>query len=120
MQTQVVETSRAMRWVYRLRRARSEPAVALGWVLAAVLVYIVLVPVVGILADAVRVQSGDEVRTGAEVGTVTRYYLRRVFGSRVSNVLFWGPLAHTLVTAFGVTVLASSLLASPGCCSGNR
>ncbi len=106
MQAQVVETRGATRWVYRFRRAASEPAVALGCILIAVLVYIVLVPVVAILADAVRVQSGDEVRTGAGAGTVTGYYLNRVFASRVSRVLFWEPLAHTLLIGLGVTVLA--------------
>lgn len=109
MQAQGIEASAAMRWVYRLRRARGEPAVVLGWILIGVLVYIVLVPVVAILADAVRVQSGDEVRTGARPGTVTSYYLRRVFIARVSRVLFWEPLTHTFVIGFGVTTLAVSV-----------
>ncbi|MDR7436655.1 MAG: iron ABC transporter permease [Armatimonadota bacterium] len=106
MQAHVLSIGETMRWVYRFRRARSEPAVALGWVLVAVLVYLVLVPVAAILADAVRVQYGDEGRTGAEVGTLTGYYLSRVFASRIAAVLFWTPLTHTLLTGLGVTILA--------------
>ncbi|MDR7428266.1 MAG: iron ABC transporter permease [Armatimonadota bacterium] len=106
MQVQAFQTSGMMRWVYRLRRARGDPAVALGWILIGVLAYIVLVPVVMILTDVVRVQPGDEIRTGAGVGTITSYYLIRVFVSRVSKVLFWEPLVHTLVIGLGVTVLA--------------
>jgi len=92
--------------VYQLQRARYEPTVALGAVLLVVLAYLVVVPIGAILSDAVRVQPGDEARTGQPAGHVTAYYLWRAFGSPVSRLLLWRPLLNTCVVAIGVTLLA--------------
>lgn len=87
---------------YRLAVARSEPTVAIGWLLVLLFAYLIIAPLVAVLSDAVRVQFGDEDVAGAPAGSVTSYYLWRVFRSPVSRLLFWEPLLHTLTVAAGV------------------
>ncbi|ADB32904.1 binding-protein-dependent transport systems inner membrane component [Kribbella flavida DSM 17836] len=94
------------RWRYRLSVARHEPTLLIGLVLILLLLYLVIAPLVAVLSDAVRVQFGDQPKTGQQPGELTGYYLWRVFRSQVSSIVFWQPLVNTLVVAVGVTVLA--------------
>lgn len=48
-------------------------------------------------------------RTGVDVGQFTAYYLRRVFESRISPILFYRPLTNTLFIAVITVVLAISI-----------
>ncbi|NED55620.1 iron ABC transporter permease, partial [Micromonospora aurantiaca] len=61
---------------------------------------------VSVISDAARVQYGDEARSGQDYGSLTGYYLWRVFRSPVSKLLFWEPLLHTVTVAVGVIVFA--------------
>ncbi|WP_136684263.1 ABC transporter permease [Falsirhodobacter xinxiangensis] len=94
-----------------LRRAwttlSQDPTNAIGLCLAIVFACLILAPVVSILANLFVVQVGDARRAGAEVGGLTFYYLDRVLLSPMSRLLFWQPLANTLVTA--VCAMAASL-----------
>jgi iron(III) transport system permease protein len=94
------------RWRYRFSVARHEPTLLIGIVLTLLLLYLVIAPLVAVLADAARVQFGDEPKTGQQAGELTGYYLWRVFRSQVSSIVFWQPLVNTLVVAVGVTALA--------------
>lgn len=98
--------ARLSRWRYRLSIARHEPTLLIGIILIAVLAYLVIAPLVAVLSDAVRVQFGDQPKTGQSPGELTGYYLWRVFRSPVSSIVFWQPLVNTMVVAIGVTVLA--------------
>lgn len=99
---------------YRLRVAFREPTTLVGVLAAVLFAYLIVVPVVSILRDAVTVQFGDERRTAAEIGSVTAYYLNRAFTSAVAANLFWQPLRNTLMVAagaIGIAVVVGTALA---------
>jgi len=99
---------------YRLRLALREPTTLIGILMALLFLYLILVPIVSILADAVTVQFGDERRTKGEEGGLTLYYLTRAFGSPVARDLFWEPLLNTLKVGFGaiaISLVVGGLLA---------
>lgn len=94
---------------YRLRIALNEPTTAIGIVAALLFAYLILVPILSMLTDAVIVQFGEERRAHAPEGALTLYYLERTFISPISRRLFWEPLVHTLSVAFGAIVLALAI-----------
>jgi iron(III) transport system permease protein len=100
------EPPRRRRLRYRLQVLRHDPTAALGLILAVLLAYLVVAPLVAVLSDAVRLQYGDEPLAGQQPGEWTGYYLWRVFRSQVSGLLFWEPLVNTLVVAVGTTLFA--------------
>ncbi|WP_245989920.1 ABC transporter permease [Litoreibacter meonggei] len=89
-----------------------EPTTAVGFVVAIIFAYLILLPVLSILLDAVKVQLGDARRIGGEVGDGTLYYLHRTFLSPVAQNFFWGPLKNTLSVALGA-ILLSFLIGTP-------
>ena len=94
---------------YKLRIAASEPTTLIGIMMAALFAYLIVVPIIAMLLDAVTVQLGDERRIEADVGGLTWYYLERTFTSRVAHNLFWGPLVNTLSVALGAIVVAMAV-----------
>ncbi len=99
---------------YRLRVALREPTTLVGVLAALLFAYLIIVPIISILRDAVTVQFGDERRTAAAVGSFTTYYLVRAFTSPVSVNLFWQPLRNTLMVAAGaisISVVIGTTLA---------
>ncbi len=97
---------RAKRLQYRLRIAMHEPTTLIGIAMALLFAYLILVPILSMLLQAVTVQFGDERRTALEAGNATIYYLNRTFFSAISRDLFWQPLLNTLSVASGAIVLA--------------
>lgn len=91
---------------YRLKLALREPTTLIGILMAALFLYLIVVPIMSILSDAVTVQFGDERRTKSELGAFTDYYLVRAFTSAVAQDLFWQPLMNTLKVAFGAIVIS--------------
>jgi iron(III) transport system permease protein len=91
---------------YRLRLALREPTTIIGVLTALLFTYLILVPILSMLADAVRTQLGDTRRTHTDIGGLTLYYLNRTFGSPISRDLFWEPLLNTLSVAAGAIVIS--------------
>lgn len=94
---------------YRLQRARHEPTLAIGVLMVVALTYLVIAPVVSMLADAVFVHFRDRMQIGQEAGELTSYYLWRTFRSPIAEILFWQPLLRTLAVSVGVTALSLGL-----------
>ena len=90
----------------KLTLARHEPANILGLILALFFAYLILAPVLSILTDSFIVQVGDGTRVHSPEGSVTNYYLIRTLMSRMSELLLWTPLAHTLAIALTTVALA--------------
>jgi iron(III) transport system permease protein len=88
---------------------RSDPSPIAAALLAAALVWLVLAPIGSMLIDTVRVQVRDSATTGLRTGEWTLSFLQRTFTSRVSGVLFWTPLANTIVVAALVSLIALPL-----------
>jgi iron(III) transport system permease protein len=94
---------------YRARIAFREPTTLVGILAALLFAYLIIVPVISILADAVTVQFGDERRTGAPAGSLTFYYLNRTLTSPVATNLFWQPLRNTLMVAAGAIAISVAM-----------
>ncbi|MEZ5862028.1 MAG: iron ABC transporter permease [Geminicoccaceae bacterium] len=92
---------RSADWRYRLAVGWREPTAAIGVLLALLFGYLIVVPIVTLLHDAIEVQFGDARRAGAEVGGWTLHYLERAMFSPVAGDLFWEPLRHTLAISAG-------------------
>lgn len=93
-------------FVYRLRVALREPTTIVGILALALFTYLIVVPILSMLNDAVLVQYGDEGRAGQGFGELTAYYFQRVFASPLSATIFWRPLGNTLMIALGAIVFA--------------
>ena len=99
-------TRRGASLSYRLRLTLREPTTLIGIMMAALFLYLIVVPILSILSDAATVQFGDERRTGGELGSATLYYLQRAFASPVAYDLFWRPLANTLKVGVGAILVS--------------
>ena len=97
------------RWRYKLRLALREPTTMIAIVMALLFAYLIVVPILSILADAATVQFGDERRTDGATGSITSYYLYRAFASPVAYDLFWQPFFNTLKVAFGAIAISLSV-----------
>ncbi len=93
-------------WRYRLKVALREPTTLVGVLTALIFTYLIVVPIISIVLDAVRVQFGHERRLGKDVGDLTLYYIDRAFFSPVAHDLFWRPLFNTLTVALGAISLS--------------
>lgn len=100
------EPRRTMPRRHRVRLALRHPATLIGIVLLAVFGYLIVAPVVSMLLGAVQVGFGDDARAGAPAGSLTSYYLERVFASPVADIIFYEPLRNTLLLALGSIVTA--------------
>ena len=94
----------------RSKRILSNPPLLLSIVLLIISVYLVVVPLISVLASSVTLHSRDTLRVfGKRPGEFTTYYLKRVFASDISSVLFYEPLMNTLIISFLMSVLAISI-----------
>lgn len=94
---------------HRLAVVRHEPALLIVAILTLFFLYLIVGPVLSILGDAFVVQSGDSARLHQDEGHLTAYYLTRVFASKMSSILIWTPLVHTLSIAAATVTLALTL-----------
>lgn len=94
------------RFSYLIRVNSADPTLLLGLALVAVFAYLILAPVLLLLADAVTVHFADTARTGQQLGTFTLYYLNRVLLSPIAQDLFWWPLANTAIISAGAIAIA--------------
>ena len=90
---------------YRFRVAFRRPTTILGLLGLVLFGYLIVVPIVTMLIQGVTVGPRDTLIVQRPAGSLTSYYLWRVFLSPVSGDLFWRPLLHTvIVSAFSVVL----------------
>jgi len=102
-------TGRLAGWRYHLKIAWREPTTAIGVLMVMLFAYLIVVPIVTLLHDAVEVQFGDHRRAKAAVGDWTGYYLARALTSPVANDLFWDPLKNTLSISVGAIAISITI-----------
>lgn len=88
---------------------RFNPTMALGVVLSLILTYLVLVPVIMLLRDAIVVHSRDAAILQQSAGSFTLNYVERALSSRVASVLFWRPFIRTIGIATAITFFSISV-----------
>lgn len=102
----------AGRWAWH---KLTRPHVVLGILLAAAMLYFVMMPLVIMIRTAITWQPEDvRLAQGVVPGQFTLFHLKRVFNSVISQSMLWAPLKNTLVVSIGVSALAltvGSLLA---------
>lgn len=94
---------------YRFIVSFRDPGAVLAFALLAVFLYLIVAPLVSILTDLLVSHAGDEMRTHVPDGELTFYYLKRVFASMISVILFWQPFTNTLIVACCATAIAITL-----------
>lgn len=95
---------------YHLYRLKNQPERILGFILLAVLGFLVLVPLFEIIHDSLVYQSYDlAYRPDAEVGAFTLFHLERVFTGPLSKALFLKPLLNSVAIGVCVTILGVSI-----------
>jgi len=91
---------------FAVLRQRPGPNHLLGIILAILLTYLILAPVLLLLADAFMVNTRDASSMRLPAGTFTLAYLQRAIHSRVSSIIFWQPLRNTILIALIITALS--------------
>lgn len=84
---------------YRWRVVFSTPTTLIGVLALALFLYLIVVPIIVMLSDAMLLDPHDVAVTGQTPGSLTTYYLWRVFVSPAAINLFWTPLLNTVVVA---------------------
>ena len=95
--------------LYRYKVGWREPIAIIGVLMVVLFAYLIVVPIITLLHDAVEVQFGDARRAKSDIGQWTSYYLIRTLTSPVAGNLFWEPLSHTLSIAVGVIAISVSM-----------
>jgi iron(III) transport system permease protein len=91
----------------RFFRWLSSPKVVLGLIMLVLMVYLIIVPLYRMLETTMTVQDRDVLSIpGATVGQFTLYHWVRMLTSKISAVMLYAPLQHSLVVSAGATALA--------------
>jgi iron(III) transport system permease protein len=91
---------------YRFRVAIRRPATVLGLIGLMLFGYLIVVPIVTMLIQGATVSPRDTLIVQQPAGSLTSYYLWRVFLSPVSGDMFWRPLLHTVIVSACSVVLS--------------
>jgi iron(III) transport system permease protein len=97
-------------WVNRFRFRISQPHVVLGILLLLLLLALVIIPFVQMVHDTAVWQEADtRLSRAAKPGEWTAFHYLRVFSGRLSKVIFYRPLLHSLETSLAISFLAMAL-----------
>ncbi|QZA12699.1 ABC transporter permease [Mycolicibacterium holsaticum] len=99
---------------YRFRVAAGRPTTVLGVLGLVLFGYLIVVPIVTMVIQGVTVGPRDTLTVQRPAGSLTSYYLWRVFLSPVAGDLFWRPLLHTVIVSacsVALSLLLGGLLA---------
>ena len=91
---------------YRAKVAIRRPTTVLGLLGLVLFGYLIVVPIVTMLIQAATVSAKDTLTVQQPAGSLTSYYLWRVFLSPVAGDLFWRPLLNTVIVSACAVVLS--------------
>ena len=76
-------------------------------IMLAVMFYMVIIPLYRMVMTTITVQDNDlRMIKDAEVGTFTAFHWMRMLSSKISRIMTYEPLLHSLTVSFGATMLA--------------
>jgi len=88
----------------------SKPHVILSLIMLVLLVYMIVIPLYRMIETTLTFQEKDLVTNhNAEVGQFTLYHWVRMLASKISPVVTYSSLQHSLVTSAGATLIAMVL-----------
>ena len=96
--------------VKRFQRWFSSPHVVLSIILLVLMIYLVVIPIYRMLATTFTFQEKDLVANASAVeGQFTFYHWSRMLTSKISEIMLYDPLQHSLVVSLGATLIAMAL-----------
>lgn len=96
-------SKRFLRWL-------TSPKVVLALIMLALMIYLIVVPLYRMVSTTVTFQEKDLVTNpGAVEGGLTLYHWVRVLASKISTIMLYDPLQHSLLVAAGATLIAMAL-----------
>ncbi len=94
----------------RLWRWLSSPQVILSIIMLAVMVYMVIIPLYRMIITTFTVQESDlRVLKDVNIGDFTLYHWLRMLASKISRIMTYEPLLHSLTVSLGATALAMAI-----------
>jgi len=100
-------SQRSMADFRRLIRWLSDPKVTLALVMLIMMVYLIIIPLFRMVGTTVTFQEKDIVTfPDATVGQFTLYHWVRMLASKISAIMLYDPLQHSLVVSAGATAIA--------------
>jgi iron(III) transport system permease protein len=106
-QTRQLFTLRLTASLRRLLHWLTKPSVLLSLILLALMTYLIIIPLYRMMAATVTVQALDSrAIPGSVEGEFTTYHWIRMLSSKVSQVLTYAPLQHSVIVSLGATLIA--------------
>ncbi len=88
----------------------SKPHVILSLIMLVMLIYMIVIPLYRMVETTLTIQEKDLVTNrDAELGEFTWYHWQRMLASKISTIVTYGSLQHSLVTSAGATLIAMVL-----------
>ncbi|HPS41118.1 MAG TPA: iron ABC transporter permease [Anaerolineaceae bacterium] len=109
----IAPNSSGEKWLARLRRFYrwiSSPHVVLSLIMLVVMFYMVIIPLYRMVITTITVQDSDlRVLKDATAGDFTTYHWMRMLTSKISRIMTYEPLTHSLTISLGATLLALTI-----------
>ena len=109
----IAPNSSGEKWLARLRRFYrwiSTPHVILSLIMLVVMFYMVIIPLYRMVITTITVQDSDlRVLKDATAGDFTTYHWMRMLTSKISRIMTYEPLTHSLTISLGATLLALTI-----------
>ena len=94
----------------RIYRWITTPQVVLSLIMLVVMFYMVIIPLYRMLMTTITVQESDlRVLRDVEVGQFTWYHWVRMLSAKISTIMTYEPLVHSLTISLGATLLALTI-----------
>lgn len=91
----------------RFGRWISDPKVAIGLILLALMIYLIIIPLYRMAVTTLTLQAKDLLKfPDAALGDFSLYHWTRMLASKVSEIMLYDPLVHSLTVATGATGVA--------------
>jgi len=94
----------------RIYRWLTTPHVVLSIIMLIVMFYMVIIPLYRMLVTTLTVSESDlRVIKDGTIGDFTWYHWLRMLTSKISKIMTYEPLLHSLTISFGATILALTI-----------
>lgn len=96
--------------VKRFQRWITSPHVLLSLILLILMIYLVVIPIYRMLTTTFTYQEKDLIANANAIeGQFTFYHWTRMLVSKISAIMLYAPLQHSLVVSLGATLIAMAL-----------
>ncbi len=94
----------------RFFRWLTDPKVALALIMLALMIYLIIIPLYRMVVTTITFQAKDLItHPNAVEGQFTLIHWSRMLASKISKVMLYAPLQHSLVVSAGATAIAMFL-----------